>query len=174
MDGHWAEKAIDYVTEKGYFKGIGSKKFGPNIPMTRGMMITILGRMDGVKDHPTKTNFKDVKEADFYAAHVQWALENKIAEGTGQGQFEPNRKITREEMAKMMNDYRTYKKVDLKKSQKAGLKDQGQIAGWARESIAKMYQAGILNGTPEGNFKPKDLSTRAEVATVLYQMDTNK
>lgn len=174
VDGHWAEKAIDYVTEKGYFKGIGSKKFGPNTPMTRGMMITILGRMDGVKDHPTKTSFKDVKEADFYAAHVQWALKNKIAEGTGQGQFEPNRKITREEMAKMMNDYLTYKKVDLKKNQKTEMKDQEQIAEWAKDAVEKMNRSGILKGTPEGNFKPKDLSTRAEVATVLYRMDTGK
>ena len=174
VDGHWAEKAIDYVTEKGYFYGIGNKKFGPNTHMTRGMMITILGRMDGVKDHPTKTSFKDIKASDFYAAHVEWALKNKISQGTGSGYFEPNRKITREEMAKMMDDYLTYKKVNLKKSQRAGLKDQGQIAGWARESIEKMYLAGILNGTPEGNFKPKDLSTRAEVATVLYRMDTGK
>lgn len=174
VDGHWAEKAIDYVTEKGYFYGIGNKKFGPNTPMTRGMMISILGRMDGVKDHPTNTSFKDIKASDFYAAHVEWALKNKISQGTGSGYFEPNRKISREEMAKMMDDYLTYKKVNLKKSQKAGLKDQGQIAGWARESIEKMYLAGILNGTPEGNFKPKDLSTRAEVATVLYRMDTSK
>lgn len=174
VDDHWAEKAIDYVTEKGYFKGIGSKKFGPNTPMTRGMMITILGRMDGVKDHPTKTSFKDVKEADFCAAHVQWALENKVAEGTGKGQFEPNRKITREEMAKMMNDYLTYKKVDLKKNQKTGMKDQEQIAEWAKDAVEKMNRSGILKGTPEGNFKPKDLSTRAEVATVLYRMDTGK
>lgn len=174
VDGHWAEKAIDYVTEKGYFYGIGNKKFGPNTHMTRGMMITILGRMDGVKDHPTNTSFKDIKASDFYAAHVEWALKNKISQGTGSGYFEPNRKISREEMAKMMDDYLTYKKVTLKKSQKAGLKDQGQIAVWARESIEKMYLAGILNGTPEGNFKPKDLSTRAEVATVLYRMDTSK
>ena len=174
VDGHWAEKAIDYVTEKGYFYGIGNKKFGPNTHMTRGMMITILGRMDGVKDHPTNTSFKDIKASDFYAAHVEWALKNKISQGTGSGYFEPNRKISREEMAKMMDDYLTYKKVTLKKSQKVDLKDQGQIAGWARASIEKMYLAGILNGTPEGNFKPKDLSTRAEVATVLYRMDTGK
>ncbi|WP_072469794.1 S-layer homology domain-containing protein [Urinicoccus massiliensis] len=174
VDGHWAEKAIDYVTEKGYFYGIGNKKFGPNTHMTRGMMITILGRMDGVKDHPTNTSFKDIKASDFYAAHVEWALKNKISQGTGSGYFEPNRKISREEMAKMMDDYLTYKKVNLKKSQKADLKDQGQIAVWARASIEKMYLAGILNGTPEGNFKPKDLSTRAEVATVLYRMDTGK
>ncbi len=172
IKNHWAETSINYVTAKGFFKGVGENKFEPDGILTRAMMVTILGRLDGISEANTNTAFYDVDSNSYYAAHVAWALKNGITDGTGKGTFSPDKPITREEMAKLFDSFLQYKNIEFDEVNKSYISDKLNISSWALDSVEKMYKAGVLKGTPDGSFKPKDFSTRAQLATVIYNIDT--
>ena len=90
----WYHEALDFVLEYGYMKGVGDFEFAPNGKLTRGMMVTILYRLEvreGTYTHP----FKDVKKTDWYAEAVGWAYETGVVNGTSSTTFTPEGKCTR-------------------------------------------------------------------------------
>ena len=103
--GHWASEAIAYVTGEGYFNGTSETTFGPSVPMSRAMLATVLWRMEG-QPAPTGANtFTDVPAGQWYTDAVTWAAEQGIVTGTGNGLFDPNGDITREQLAVMLYRY---------------------------------------------------------------------
>lgn len=170
VEGHWAYDYIKYVFDKGYFKGTSETKFEPDSNMTRGMFVTVLGRMSGEEILDSNTKFSDVKEDQYYAKYIKWASDNNIVEGTGGDKFEPDREVNREEMAKMIAAYLKYKNIDISNDSEIEILDEDGISAWAKESVRLMYGKGILKGKTDGKFHPKDLSTRGEVATIIYRI----
>lgn len=171
---HWAKEPINYVVSKGYFKGVGGNRFAPERSITRADFVTVLGRMAGIDQSKfTKNVFKDVS-GGYYGAHVNWAAENGIVQGVGNGKFAPKRPITREEMAVMMNKFLRVTNKQLAEKESKVFTDGGTIAPWAKESVRTMAKKGIVKGMEDGSFRPKSGFTRAQVAQVLYNMDHNK
>lgn len=106
---HWAKDAISFVVEKGFFNGTSDTTFSPDTPMTRGMFVTILGRMHGVDTAKYRTvSFTDVDAAQYYAPYVEWAIENGIVKGVGGNRFAPDSAVTREQAAAILANYRTF------------------------------------------------------------------
>lgn len=169
---HWAYDYIKYVVEKGYFKGTSETTFEPNADMTRGMFVTVFGRMENVSETPTETEFDDVSPEQYYSAHIKWANENNIVKGVGFGKFEPNREITREEMAQIMANYLQYKNIEIDKSHDQKIEDESEVSDWAKDSVNAMYSMGLLKGRTDGKFHPKDKSTRGEIATIIFRIDS--
>lgn len=167
---HWAYENIKFVYEKGLFKGLSETKFGPESKMTRGMFVTVLGRIEKVDITQNNTKFTDVSQEQYYAPYVKWASDNNIVAGVGENQFQPNREITREEMSKIIDKYLEYKKYNYKAEKEIDIKDVEDISDWAKASVERMYKEDILKGKEDGNFYPKALSTRAEVATVIKRI----
>lgn len=98
--GHWAEKVIYFVVSKGMFNGTSETMFSPDAFITRGMFVTVLGRICQID--PAKyaaSPFADVAPETYYAPYIAWAAANDLVRGVGNGMFEPDREITREEMA---------------------------------------------------------------------------
>lgn len=171
---HWAKEPINYVVSKGYFKGVGDNRFAPERSITRADFVTVLGRMAGIDQSKfTKNAFKDV-HGGYYAAYVNWASEKGIVQGVGNGKFDPNRPITREEMAVMMNKFLQVTNKKLSEKESKVFTDGGTIAPWAKEAVGAMAKKGIVKGMEDGSFRPKSGFTRAQVAQVLYNMDHNK
>lgn len=171
---HWAKESINYVVSKGYFKGVGGNRFAPERSITRADFVTVLGRMAAIDQSKfTKNAFKDV-HGGYYAAYVNWASENGIVQGVGNGKFDPNRPITREEMAVMMNKFLQVTNKKLSEKESKVFTDGGTIAPWAKEAVGAMAKKGIVKGMEDGSFRPKSGFTRAQVAQVLYNMDHNK
>ena len=171
---HWAKEPIDYVVSKGYFKGVGGNRFAPERSITRADFVTVLGRMAAIDQSKfTKNVFKDVN-GGYYAAYVNWAAEKGIVQGIGNGKFDPNRPITREEMAVMMNKFLQVTNKKLSEKESKVFTDGGTIAPWAKEAVGAMAKKGIVKGMEDGSFRPKSGFTRAQVAQVLYNLDHNK
>ena len=171
---HWAKEPINYVVSKGYFKGVGGNRFAPNDSITRADFVTVLGRMAAIDQSKfTKNVFKDVN-GGYYAAYVNWAAEKGIVQGVGNGKFDPNRPITREEMAVMMNNFLQVTNKKLAEKESKVFTDGGTIAPWAKEAVGAMAKKGIVKGMEDGSFRPKSGFTRAQVAQVLYNLDHNK
>ena len=170
---HWAKKSIDYVVSKGYFSGISEKEFGPNKAITRGQFVTVLGRILNINVDDFKANkFKDVDSSQYYAAYVSWAASVGITKGKGNGNFDPNKEITREEMAVMMEKFLNVAGKNLGEVENTKeFKDEGKIQSWAQDSVKKMTRLGLINGMEDGSFSPKSSFTRGQVAQILYNMD---
>ena len=169
--GYWAVDAIAHSYARGYFKGEGEGRFAPERAITRGEFVSILGRMAGASASDTATAFGDVPSGAYYAGYVAWAQSKGIVAGVSQGRFEPNRTITREEMAVMLTKFLASQNKSYAATGYANFSDGSSIAGWTKDSVDKMSRQGILSGMGNGDFAPKANFSRAQAAQVLYTMD---
>ena len=169
ISGHWAESMIQSAMQRGIMTGVGEGSFAPNAAMTRGMLITALGRMDGVKAGMYQSvGFADVKEDDYFASFVAWAVAENVASGMSETEFAPDAEVTREQLAVFLYNYAQKKGIVFTGESKA-CTDADTISGWAKEAVAALTKAGLLNGRPDGSFDAKGKATRAEVATLLVK-----
>ena len=109
LNEHWAYESIQFVRDKGIFKGDGDGSFGPNRYMTRGMFVTVLGRAADVDPGAfLQSDFVDVPASQYYSPYVSWATEVGIVTGYTDGHFGPDEYISREQMAVIMARYLDY------------------------------------------------------------------
>lgn len=172
-DQHWAAEYIDFVTARNLFQGTGENQFSPQTGMTRGMIVTVLGRLSGaIPGEYDSTSFSDVGEGAYYAGYVEWAARNGIVQGVGQGLFSPDQNVTREQLAVILYNYIRYMGLTLPQStaDNEAFADDDEISGYARDGVAAMQRAGIINGKNGNRFDPKGKASRAEVAAMLERL----
>lgn len=171
----WYYQFVDYVTSKGYFNGVADKTFAPADNMTRAMFVTVLFRFDGAKGDRSQSAFTDVAPGEWYTDAINWAAANRIVDGVGDGKFAPNDPITRAQMCTMIERYLAlYKKawkVTLPETGSVSVMvDENAIPAYALAAVKQCQRHGLVNGFEDGTFRPNDLSTRAQVAAVIYRM----
>lgn len=168
----WYYDAVQYVYENNIFDGTSSTKFTPNSPMTRGMFVTVLGRMAGVDkaEYAGKSTFTDVDASIYYAPYVAWAAKYGITNGTDVGKFSPDALINREQMATFFVRYFETFGVDYDTG--ANLTtipdDIEQVSDFAKDAVLKLWKTGLLIGDGV-NFNPKGNATRAQTATLCQR-----
>lgn len=181
---HWAKDYIENAVRLDLFKGVSETLFDPEGTMTRGMFITVLGRLEGIdlsfwSGEEAPHFFDDVPASQYYAPYISWAVCNGIADGMSPTTFLPDAPITREQMAKLIAYYVQHMRHELTAPQGVAIperfSDAGQISDWAKESVDVLRQMGILNGLPDENgeiaFVPAKSSTRAECAAVFCRIN---
>lgn len=171
----WYYQFVDYVTSKGYFNGTAETTFAPAENMTRAMFVTVLFRFDGAKGDRSQSAFTDVAPGEWYTDAINWAAANRIVDGVGNGKFAPNDPITRAQMCAMIERYLTlYKKawkVTLPETGSVSVMvDENAIPAYALAAVKQCQRHGLVNGFEDGTFRPNELSTRAQVAAVIYRM----
>ena len=171
----WYYQFVDYVTSKGYFNGTSETTFAPAENMTRAMFVTVLFRFDGAKGDRSQSAFTDVAPGEWYTDAINWAAANRIVDGVGDGKFAPNDPITRAQMCTMIERYLTlYKKawkVTLPETGSVSVMvDENAIPAYALAAVKQCQRHGLVNGFEDGTFRPNELSTRAQVAAVIYRM----
>lgn len=171
----WYYQFVDYVTSKGYFNGVADKTFAPAENMTRAMFVTVLFRFHGAKGDSSQSAFTDVAPGEWYTAAINWAAANRIVDGVGNGKFAPNDPITRAQMCTMIERYldlyRKAWKVTLPETGSVSVMvDESAIPAYALAAVKQCQRHGLVNGFEDGTFRPNDLSTRAQVAAVIYRM----
>lgn len=171
----WYYQFVDYVTSKGYFNGVADKTFAPADNMTRAMFVTVLFRFHGAKGDSSQSAFTDVAPGEWYTDAINWAAANRIVDGVGNGKFAPNDPITRAQMCTMIERYLAlYKKawkVTLPETGSVSVMvDENAIPAYALAAVKQCQRHGLVNGFEDGTFRPNELSTRAQVAAVIYRM----
>lgn len=171
----WYYQFVDYVTSKGYFNGTAETTFAPAENMTRAMFVTVLFRFDGAKGDRSQSAFTDVAPGEWYTDAINWAAANRIVDGVGNGKFAPNDPITRAQMCTMIERYLAlYKKawkVTLPETGSVSVMvDENAIPAYALAAVKQCQRHGLVNGFEDGTFRPNELSTRAQVAAVIYRM----
>lgn len=166
----WYYPFVRAVWEQQLFTGISLDTFNPQGHMTRAMFVQVLANLEGVALNTYRTGFStfgDVDISSWYFGAIEWAVQQELINGVGDGNFAPNRPITREEMAVLLNRYIVNRGITLPQGETTLFTDQDSIAAWAQEGVAAIQAAGLITGHPDGNFAPQDTATRAEVATLF-------
>lgn len=168
---HWGKEAIDYVVGKGLLSGTTETTFAPDIAMTRGMLVTALGRLAGVDVKAYNTNrFTDVKADSAFCPYIEWAYKKGIVQGIGNDQFAPDRAITREEIAVIFSNYAKATGYTLPVTRTVvNYADDSSIGSTYKTAVTAMQQAGIMMGGMNNKFHPKASATRAEVSSMLHR-----
>ncbi|GEM_PF-3388840 len=173
ISGHWAENVIKIVVEKGLLVGTGDNKFSPDLKVTRGMLVTILGRLAGADISSYESSkFNDVDFAQYYAKSIAWAAEAGIVAGVADDRFAPDTEITREQLAVIFMNYAKFAEIDLTKTtdETTDFADIDEISSWAKSSVTEAQKAGLVSGKENNLFDPKGTATRAEVAAILVRL----
>lgn len=163
----WFYDAVWFVFDRDLMKGTKATIFAPEETTTRGMIVTILHRMEGEPEAAAST-FTDVAGTAWYAKGVDWAAANGVVEGYGDGSFRPEQAITREELAAILSRYATFKGYD--KSARGSVEefqDQDRISKWAREELSWAVGAKLLSGKGDNRLDPRGETSRAEAAQML-------
>ena len=167
-------EAIDFVYNFGLMNGTSDTTFSPEAPITRGMFVTILGRLYGVditEYADAKLAFKDVSAKAYYAPYVAWAYNEGIVNGYSATTFGPDKNITREQICKMILEFCNTCNITVEATNKAiTFADAAEISGYAKKYVKTCQRAGLVNGEKIGSkyyFRPQDTATRAEAATMI-------
>ena len=169
----WAHDAIDHVVSNGMFKGTTNTTFSPGTVMTRGMIVTVLYRLDGSPDVSGFDNpFSDLEDNAYHDA-ILWGSHNRIANGYGDGAFKvfkANDPLPREQLAVFLHRFANYKGYDTNVYSDIGrFSDASDVGEFARESMCWAVGEGIINGTTSTTLSPKLGANRAQVATMLMR-----
>lgn len=173
----WYADAVQYVYENGMMSGTSETTFSPDLTTTRGMIVTILYRLEGSPDLSNENlgyPYADVDANAYYADAVYWARQNGIVSGMSAEQFAPNNAITREQMAAILYRYAQFKGYDV--SAKADLSvytDAAQVSAYATDAMAWANGAQLITGTSATTLTPAGNATRAQVATILMRFCEN-
>lgn len=170
----WYHEAVDFAVTKNLFKGMTATTFEPNTPMTRGMLVTVLWRYN---DEPRQgTNFfADVKDGQWYTDAIAWASYNGIVGGVGNGRFDPDGKVTREQLAAIL--YRYSGADGAWRGSYASYPDAGSVSSWAADAYAWAIGEGLISGNlinGKTMLDPQGSATRAQVAIILMRYIQNQ
>lgn len=165
----WYADAVQYVYENGIMDGTSAASFSPNATTTRGMIVTMLHRLE---DTPpaASSGFTDVAVGAWYADAVAWAAKNGVVNGVSAASFAPNTAITREQLAAILYRYAQLKGYSVSVSGNlSGYADASQISEYAVAAMQWANAAGLITGNTANTLNPRGHATRAEVATILMR-----
>ena len=166
----WFYGDVMFVCENGLMLGTSKTLFSPYGMATRGMMATILWRMEGSPAPKGKNSFTDVEAGKWYADAITWAAENGIFAGYGKDKFGPDDPITREQLAAIFYRYADYKGYDLTvKGNLDTFKDADKITDYAKAAMQWAVGSGLVKGKSGNLLDPQGTATRAEIAAMLHR-----
>ena len=171
----WFYDAAEYVYGHNLMSGTTDTTFAPGSATTRGMIVTILYRLEGSPQAGGESGaFPDTPVGQYYTDAAAWAAANGIVTGYDNGSFGPNDPITREQLAAILYRYAAHKGYDTaKRADLTGFADMDQISGYALEPLAWANAEGLVNGTGDTTMSPGGQATRAQVAVILMRFCEN-
>ena len=165
--GHWAEKEIMFLAEKGWISGYLDGTYKPNKPITRAQAAKIISNFLELTPTNEKISFSDVDQNHWAFDVVNLVAQHKIMNGLGDGRFAPNATITRAQMAQILYNAGFYSQSINNQMNSFTDVDHNH---WAYVAIETMKQEGILNGYADGRFGPNDSVSRAQIAAIIYRL----
>lgn len=168
----WYFASVKEAVLRGLFKGVSQNRFNPNDTMTRAMLVTVLWRYAG-SPMEGKNTFSDVKAGQWYTDAVAWAAKNHIVDGVGGGKFDPDGKITREQMAAILYRYANSNGIDTSAREELGsFADSAKVSSWAKDALQWCVAEGFIGGMKVNGtllLDPQGSATRAQVSAILVR-----
>ena len=169
----WYYGAVEYVYSNDMMQGTSATTFSPEVEMSRGMIATVLYRLENTPALTDNISFSDVGRNEWYTDAIQWAAENNIMSGYGNNQFGPMDSVTREQLALILYNYTASKGISVTTAgDLSSFRDAQNTSDWAEEAISWAVGVGLLSGKGNGILDPTGTATRAEVAQILMNYCT--
>ncbi len=162
----WYHDGVHYCVEHGLMVGTSADTFEPNTTTTRGMIATILWRLEGSPMVDTAMNYTDVPSGSWYEEAIRWADSTGVVLGYGDGTFGPDDPITREQMAAMLWRYAGKPQAE---SSLADFTDGEETSQWAESAMVWAVEQGLIEGMGNAQLNPQGQATRAQAATILMR-----
>lgn len=176
-ESDWFYDDVRFANQNGLFNGVEKDLFAPEEPMTRGMLVTVLWRLDGETAPKAATTFTDVDANAYYADAVAWAAESGVVNGIGGSRFDPEGNVTREQIAAILFRYASLKGVDTAaRADLTAFPDAEKTSAYAHDALSWAVAAELVKGTKEGStiyLDPQGSATRAQVAAILSRYAQN-
>ncbi len=167
----WSMESIGFAAARGLFSGTSGNTFSPTAPVTRGMLVTILHRLDGEPVPAGKPQFGDVADGKWYSQAVAWAAENRLVTGTSDATFNPEGMATREQICVILYNYLHNRIGEQAAANTIGeFADHGDISTWAVPAVTWATSNGLLSGTSGKLLEPKEWITREQAATIMERL----
>lgn len=152
--GDWFYNDVKYAYETGLMTGTSADAFSPEAPVTRGMVMTILARREGIRTD---------RYTPWYAAGCEWAKANGISDGSN-----PEAPVIREQLAAMLYRYAALKGRDLTAGENLNFTDASDVSAYALPALQWATGEKILTGS-NGALNPQATATRAHLAAILHR-----
>ena len=169
-ENDWFYDAVTYVYSEGMMDGVSDTQFAPNSNLTRGMVVTMLYRLEDEPRVTGSSGFDDVASGAWYADAVTWAAENGIVNGVSDAEFAPNDNITREQLAAILYRYAEYNDYDVSgRDDLSEFTDRDSISGYALDAMRWAVDEGLITGITDTTIEPQGTATRAQAATMFMR-----
>lgn len=166
----WFYHAVQYASENGLFSGVTETAFAPDEAITRGMLVTVLWRMENKPVVNYLMTFADIDGSAYYAEAVRWAASNGIVKGYSDTEFAPDKLVSREEIAAIMQRYVDFKGMDTTaKADLSKFTDHAAVSEWAKGNVQWAVGSGLISGEDNNRIDPLGSATRAETAAILQR-----
>lgn len=169
-DTHWAYKSVSSLYAKGIVSGLGDNRFGPDERITREQFAKMLidtMKLDLVDDD---IDHIDADKNSWSYTYLVAVYKYGIMEGYSDEVLGAKDNILRQDLAALVNRALEVKSLTLNSGEKPPLPDYEEISEYARDSVQKLYAAGIISGMEDGSFMPKEYVTRAQAAVILDKL----
>lgn len=171
----WFAESVEYVKDKGLMNGISVTSFGPQTSITRGMIVTIIYRLEDSPEVNSELQFSDVNSTYYYCTPIIWASENGIVNGYSKDTFAPDDEITREQFATILYRYAEKKGIDVSVSSNgadlSSFEDESKISEYAVKALSWANETGLIKGVTVTTLEPQGKATRAQAATIFMRFD---
>ena len=161
----WAKDYIYALLEKGVISKSDDNKFNPDSLIKREEFIKMVVVGLGIFDENATTDLNDINGNEWFAGYVASAQKAGIISGRDDGSFGVGDNIKREEMATIL-----YRALGMEKTEAAEFSDDSDISDYAKDAVYSMKDSGFITGFPDNTFRPKENSTKAQAAKILYMM----
>ena len=168
----WYAESVEYMQDHGLMNGVGGNRFDPDGTVTRGMLVTILYRLENTDEEVGSVPFDDVSVGSYYAKPIAWAAKHDVISGYSQSRFGPDDNVTREQLATILYRYSIHKDYDVTaESALTSYTDSSAISPYALQAMRWAEAAGIINGVGNAQLGPGLTASRAQVATMVMRFD---
>lgn len=174
LEHHWSQAAVENMAGLGYIKGYPDGRFGPDQAVSRAEFAVFLARImlsfPVAEQTNSSSEFMDISSSDWFSPAVAQLNQAGIIYGAGDGSFQPQRSITRQEAAIMVWAWMRHlipPEYDIKTDMV--FTDQNQIWDGALTAVQLLSELEVFSGFPDGSFRPLQPLTRAEAAIILQQ-----
>lgn len=175
-ENQWFYEAVEFANRKSLFNGMSATEFGPDVSMTRAMIVTVLYRWAGEPEVSGVSKFADVVKGSYYEKALIWAEKNGIVTGITETEFKPDMEITREQIVAIMFRFANYMKFDVSVGEDTNIlsyEDFNEISEYAIPAMQWAVGANLVKGNTASTLDPRSNTTRAQVATILQRFKNN-
>ena len=170
----WYEKDVRFVAENGLMNGVEKDRFAPEDSVSRGMLVTVLFRMDGAAAGDAKASFADVKKGSYYEDAVAWAESKRIVTGYSEARFGPDDIVTREQLVTILYRYAASKGYDVSASRELlDFSDASEVSSYAKSCMEWAVGSNLIGGVTATRLVPQGSTTRAQLAAIIARFSRN-